>query len=272
MSKLSFSLKIKLAHRLNLGQLTPDQLQGKTIASIREISLPYGMTKLRVGDAFDIEGNDTQHIAFVNSSVLMDAIGQGMQHGKIEVHGDVGHYLGLNMRGEIELFGNAGNFVACQMQSGLIRIHGNVGDFAGGALIGNRRGMRGGMLIINGNAEDRLGDQMRRGTILVDGNVGDYCAANMVAGTIGIAGKIGAYCGYAMRHGTILIANSTTTINAFHPTMVDVGHHHLAFLRLSFSAWRDLPSHFSKLTSIRAHRWMGDIASDGKGEILILQN
>ncbi len=273
MSKLSFSLKIELAHRLNMGKLTPEQLQGKSIQEIAKITLPYANDGLSVGEIFTIRGDNAQHIVFEQSSHLMDNIGQGMQSGKIEIHGDVGHYLGLNMRGEIELYGNAGNFAACQMQAGLIRVHGNVGDYAGGALIGNRRGMRGGMLIVNGHAGDRLGDQMRRGSILIDGDAGDYCAANMLAGTIAVAGKIGDYCGYGMRHGTVILLDTAFTRSMrFHPTIMDVGHHNLAFLKLLLNAWQGLPSRFARQSGVRAHRWMGDIACDGKGEILILQN
>lgn len=264
---LTLRLKIQLQHRLQMAKLSPDQLQGMSLKQIAELRLPYGMSELALGDAFEITGSPSDHLQLKDCCALMDGIGQDMRSGKIEIHGDVGHYLGLNMRGEIELFGNASNFVACQMQDGLLRVHGNVGDFAGGALIGNRRGMRGGTLIVNGNAGARLGDQMRRGTILVDGNVGDYFASNMIAGTIAIAGQYGLHGAYAMRHGTVILLQPPQTMSA---TWVDVGQHQLPFLKLLFKAWQGLPSRFAEMTSIRAQRWMGDLASDGKGEILFL--
>jgi len=268
MSALTLTLKVNLQHRLNMGGITAQALVHRSLDDIAAIPLSYGRGSVRLDEVFDVQGDDTQHIILRNSHALMDNIGQGMQGGRMEIHGDVGHYLGLDMRGDITLHGNAGNFAGCQMQAGTLRITGNVADYAGGALIGNRRGMRGGMLMIHGHAGDRLGEHMRRGTILVDGDVGEYCAANMLAGTIAVAGKVGRYCGYAMQRGTVLLQH----MPQLHASIVNAGQHELGFLKLLSASWRDLPSQFSKLNCTRVTRYCGDIANQGRGEILVICN
>ena len=74
--------------------------------------------------------------------------------------------------------------------AGRIEIAGNVGDAAGGAVPGDMRGVAGGLLLVAGNAGERLGDRMRRGQILVSGNAGDFCGTRMIAGTIAVAGSV----------------------------------------------------------------------------------
>jgi formylmethanofuran dehydrogenase subunit C len=266
MSALTLTLNSPLQHRLNMSAITPNQLANLSLKQIADIRLPYGRDSVRLEELFSIQGNDTQHIVLRNTSALMDNIGQDQQAGRLEIHGDVGHYLGLNMRGEITLHGNAGNFAGCQMQSGLLHITGNAGDYAGGALIGNRKGMRGGTLIINGNVGDRCGEQMRRGTILVDGHAGDYCAVNMLAGTIAVAGKVGRNCAYAMKRGTVLLQHTPK----LHASMVNAGQHQLGFLSLMAQSWREYPSQFSQLNCTRVSRYCGDTANQGRGEILVI--
>ena len=55
------------------------------------------------------------------------------------------------------------------MKNGYLEICGNVGDFLGGALPGNKMGMKGGTVLVKGNAGERVGDHLRRGTILIEG-------------------------------------------------------------------------------------------------------
>lgn len=266
MSPLTLQLIATPPHRLDMSALRPELLQGKSASEISKITLSMGQQWVELGQFFAISGTDTQHIIVRDSCSMLDFLGHDMQAGKLEIEGDVGHYLGLNMQAEIVLHGSAGNFAASQMRGGLLHIHGNVGDYAGGALIGNRHGMRGGMLVINGKAGDRLADQMRRGTILLDGDAGDYCAANMLAGTLAIAGKVGAYCGYAMRRGSIILQQPAS----LHSTWVNHGSHQLAFLALLFKSWQPLPSAWAQVKTMRAQRFSGDLANAGNGEILLL--
>lgn len=265
MSALILTLKHKLAYRLDMSPLSPAKLAGLKPDDISSIPLLLGEQSVMAGDLFHIQGDDASQMVLRQASPMMDYVGTAMQGGHLHIEGDVGHYLGLHLRGDITCSGHAGNFVGCQMQAGRLHVQGNVGDYAGGALVGQRHGMRGGTLIVNGNAGDRLGDQMRRGTILLDGHAGDYCGANMLAGTIAIGASVGQYCGYAMRRGTILLQQPTT----LHPTWVDCGEHALLFLHLLFQSWRDLPSAFAQAEGIRVRRYVGDLAQAGNAEILL---
>ncbi len=268
LSPLAFTLKIKPQQRIDCSPLTPDNLAHKSTADIVAIELQSGKRKLRVDAVFTISGNDASHIVINKSCDKLDYIGRDMKTGCITVNGDAGSYLGFLMSdGEIVLHGNADAFAASGLKGGMIQIRGNVGDFLGGAIAGDRKGMQGGTVIVTGNAGDRVGDQMRRGILLIEGNVGSYCASRMLAGTIGVLGTVGSYIGYGMRHGTLLL----TKTPALHVTMQDCGLHTLPFLSLMFKSFGSLPTKFAKIDKIRVQRYAGDVANDGKGEILVLQ-
>lgn len=268
MSALTFKLKQALAQRVDCAPLTPDLLAGKSLTEIAAIELQCGRFKLRADSVFAISGDDASEIIFEQGSAKLDSIGQGMSQGRITVNGDAGSYLGLQMKkGEIVVHGNADAFVASGMAGGMIQVHGDVGDFLAAALPGDRKGMRGGIVIIKGNAGDRAGDQMRRGLLLIEGDVGSYCASRMLAGTIGVLGKVGDYVGYGMRRGTLVLARTP----ALHATIQDCGTHTLPFLRLMFKSFAGLPSRFAEMRHDRVQRYAGDLAADGKGEILVLR-
>ena len=267
MSALTFKLKATPQQRIDCSPLTPDLLAGKPVAEIGAIELQSGRFKLRADSVFDIVGDDASNIVFDKSCGKLDSIGQGMKSGRITVRGDAGSYVGLQMKqGEIIVHGNADAFVASGMSGGTIQVHGNVGDFLAAALPGDRKGMRGGTVIVKGNAGDRAGDQMRRGLLLIEGDVGSYCASRMLAGTIGVLGKVGNYVGYGMRRGTLLL----TETPKLHATIQDCGSHTLPFLSLMFKSFAHLPSKFATIHKNRVQRYAGDVANDGKGEILIL--
>lgn len=266
MSALTFTLKTQPQQRVDCAPLTPDLLAEKPLAEVAATELQYGNRKVRVDALFEITGSDAASIVFQRSSAKLDYIGAGMKSGKITVHGDAGAYLGLHMKkGEITLHGDAGAFAACEMAGGALHVFGNVGDFLAAALPGSRKGMKGGLVIVTGNAGDRAGDQMRRGIVLIEGNAGAYCASRMLAGTIGVLGSAGEYTGFGMRRGTLLL----TRMPKLHATLQDCGSHTLPFLNLMFKSFRSLPSKFATINNNRVRRFAGDIANDGKGEILV---
>jgi formylmethanofuran dehydrogenase subunit C len=153
------------------------------------------------------------------------------------------------------------------MKKGYLEINGNVGDFLGGALPGNKMGMKGGTILIKGNAGDRVGDHMRRGLILIEGNVGEYCGSRMTAGTVAVLGSTGRYLGYAMRRGTLLLWNQPQLMASFN----DCGAHTLGFLPLLFVSFKTLNSKFSEVSATfnRVQRYAGDMSEMGRGEVLV---
>ena len=166
MSALTFTLKQQPAQRVDLSPLTCDKLNGLSLAEIGAILLQSGKAKIPVSDLFEMTGEDVQHIVIKNSNAKLDFIGKELNGGKICVHGDAGAYLAMGMKaGEIKVSGNAGLFAACEMKNGYLEISGNVGDLLGAAQVGNKNGMKGGLVLVKGNAGERVGDHLRRGTI-----------------------------------------------------------------------------------------------------------
>lgn len=267
MNALTFTLKKTLRHALNCTLLAPSNLANKSVAEIAGTLLQYGKTQVRADEIFEITGSDTQNICFKNSTNKLDYLGANMSSGSITVEGDAGAYLGFGLtKGEIHCHGNTEAFAACNMAGGLLEIDGNTGDFLGGASAGLRKGMRGGTVIVKGNAADRVGDQMRRGLILIEGNAGDYCGSRMIAGTIGVLGNVGNYAGFNMQRGTLLLAKTPQ----LHATMQDCGTHALPFLSLMFKSLKQYDTGFSNISTQRVQRYVGDIACNGNGEILLL--
>lgn len=267
MSALVLTLKKDLQFSLNCSTLTPNKLQGKSVAEIASMPLQYGNQSMTVSNFFDISGSDTAHIHFKHSTDKLEYLGAELSDGHIMIEGNAGAYLGFAMKqGEIHCQGNTADFAACNMAGGLLKIDGNTGHFLGGASAGLRKGMRGGTVIIKGNAGDRVGDQMRRGLILIEGNVGDYCGSRMIAGTIGILAKTGQYTGFNMQRGTLLLSYQPT----LHATLQDCGAHTLPFLRLLFKSFSQYDTKFAKLDSPRVQRYVGDLACNGNGEILVI--
>lgn len=269
MSRLMLALKAVPQQRVDCSSLTPERLVGLTRERIAGIELASGNGRVRVGELFDLTGDDASELVVLNSCDRLDRIGEGMGQGCITVEGDAGAYLGLGMSGgEIEVSGNSGIFVAAQMKGGSIHVQGSVGDFLAAALPGEHRGMAGGDVIVHGNAGDRVGDRMRRGTVLIEGDAGDYCASRMGAGTIAVLGRTGANAGFAMNRGTLLLRHAPAQ---WLPTFNDCGSHEMGFLRLLLNSWRSLPSRFASLPgdATRVRRYVGDLANGGRGEILV---
>ncbi len=139
-----------------------------------------------------------------------DRVGWQMDGGQHRRGRSAGDYAGAlhERRRTLVVDGDAGSF-------GRLRdggrhgstIGGDVGDFAASTLPGSIDGMRGGTLIVRGDAGARFGDRMRRGTALVFGDAGDFAASRMVAGTIAHrwAGRRTSSA-YGMRRGIALAA------------------------------------------------------------------
>nr|AAK30006.1 formylmethanofurane dehydrogenase-like protein [Methylococcus capsulatus str. Bath] len=208
MTALSFTLKSPLRQRLDASPLVPDRLLGKSPKEIATLDLQYGNRRIAAADLFDIAGDDAESVR-ISGSPKLDFAGRGMTRGSLIIDGDAGAYVGMHMKGgRLCVSGSAGLYAACELKGGIVEICGNAGDLLGSALPGNKKGMSEGVVIVRGDAGDRVGDHMRRGSILIEGNAGMYLGARMTAGTIAVRGRIGACAGYAMKRGTLLVYGS----------------------------------------------------------------
>ena len=272
MTTLTLSLKHAPQYRLDMSALTPDKLAGQTLAAIKGIRLVYGGETARVADLFKLTGRPGGRIKIAKSCDKLSGVGQGMQSGDIEVEGDVGDLLGRGMAGGcIRVRGDAGAWAGSGLAGGRIDIDGNAGDYAGAGRPGDLFGMSGGMLNIGGRAGDRVADRMRRGIIIIRGKAGDYCASRMHAGTVIILDKAGRYPAAGMRRGSLILAKKPASLSA---TFKSCGHLKMQFLRLLFTQLANMGGElalFSRQQPV-AHRYSGDLALNGKGEILILQH
>ena len=271
MNPLTFTLKIKPKFTLDVAQLTPDNLAGLTKTKIKSLKIPYGKNKVALDTLFSVTGADPNNIQINHSCEKLISVGRNMTHGTLSVNGDVGKILGQYMQGGfITINGNAGSWVGNNMSGGRIDINGDAGDHIGAGQPGDTFGMTEGMIKISGSAGDRIGDRMRRGMIIIYGKAGDYCGSRMHAGTIIVLDKAGKNPGAGMRRGTLILAKKPSHIPA---TFKSNGNLKMQFLRLLFTQLSNMGSEFSifKKFGPETHRFSGDLARNGKGEILILQ-
>lgn len=272
MSTLVLTAKTAPRQRVDLSSLIPERLRSLSNADIGNGKLPSGNRQIPVGDLFTIAGEAGDEIVIRGATSGFDFIGRDMNEGRLTVEGDAGAYLGQGMRGgTLRITGGAGPWAASSMAGGRLEIGGDAGDFLGGAVPGAMKGMGGGIVIVRGNAGDRAGDRMRRGIIVVAGGVGAYAGSRMIAGTLAVlGGAVGDYPGFAMKRGTLLLVQMPQRSL---PSFADCGAHDLAFLRLLGHAVADgaCSASLSRLGT-RARRLVGDMATDGKGEVLVWQS
>lgn len=255
-----------------MSPITPDNLEGLTLEKIKKLKLRYGKETVKLESLFTVKGSDKNNIVINKSHGQLICVGKEMSIGTITVNGDVGDFLGQSMKknGEITVHGNAGSWVGNGMSGGRINVSGNVLDYTGGGLPGDTFGMTNGLINITGDAGDRVGDRMRRGIIIIQGKSGDFCGSRIHAGTIIALDRVGKNPGEGMRRGTVILAKKPVHISS---TFKSCGNLKMHFLRLLFTQLSKIDDCFQLFNKYgpEAHRFAGDIARNGKGEILILQ-
>ena len=246
--------------------LAPDRLAGRSAAELAAIQLQLGNRRVPLGDLAEIAAGDAPELVIEGSFAALDRLGHDMAGGLLQIYGDVGAYLGQGMAGgRIELFGSAGVYAAAQMRGGTIQVTAHAGDFLGAALPGDAAGMEEGVVLVGGDAGDRVGDRMRRGLIAVHGRLGDYPASRMIGGTIVALRGCGIDPGYAMRRGSLYLGHGPGNLLG---TFMANGTHELGWLRLlsRLLAAEEPPL---ALPGTRVARWTGCASVGGKGEVLV---
>ncbi|MDX1914304.1 MAG: formylmethanofuran dehydrogenase subunit C [Methylophilus sp.] len=158
MNALTFTLKTAIQQAVDCRLLTPNALQGKTIAQIQALMLTKTQ---KVADFFDVVGEDVTHIVFKNTNAQLSYIGHQMNQGTITVEGDCGDFLGSQMQGgTIICKGNAGERLGDSMRRGTILVEGDVGEYCASS-------MKAGTIGVLGKTGARLGYGMKRGTLLL---------------------------------------------------------------------------------------------------------
>lgn len=264
MSALRLRLTTPPRGRLDLSGVTPAACAGLSGYEIAQLSVGDGQ---KVGDHFEISGEAGDTLVLEGTTSLCDGIGAGMKSGTLVVEGDAGPYAARFMKGgRLDIKGVASSYLAAGLSGGLVTVAGSAGDYVGALLPGEKFGMTGGTVHIGGNAGERIGDRMRRGTIVVKGTTGAASGSRMVGGTIWTEGGFGAGPGPLMRRGTLIGPSVSHMLSTF----ADCGRHDMVFLRL-------MSRHIAEVLGPLApaalppmvRRYAGDLATIGKGEILL---
>jgi formylmethanofuran dehydrogenase subunit C len=270
MSGWTLRLRQRPALRVDLRGITPSALASATAAGdVERMVVTMGREWVALGELFSIASRNDDTLVLEGDLSRFDRVGCQMDAGVLIVDGAIGHYAGAEMcGGELRVRGDAGALTACEMAGGRLTIEGSVGDFAASTLPGSMDGMRGGTLIVKGRAGERFGDRMRRGTAVVFGDAGDFFASRLVAGTLALGGRCGAHPAYGMRRGSIVFAGATPQL----PTGF-VANRAGAEVFWQLLA-RDLSRHGGVLADLprrQIERSCGDLAADGKGELIALR-
>lgn len=265
MSALTFKLRSAPADRVNLSALTPEKLAALSALEIE--TLVIGDDGARLGDHFAVEGSVCDTVVISGGSERFDQVGAGLAGGTLIVEGATGAYAGQGMTGgRLDIRGDAGPWLGSGLTGGLVLVKGSAGDFVGGPRAGDKQGMAGGTIVVEGNIGERAGDRMRRGTILSRGTIGAMAGSRMMGGTLWTERGFGAGPGPLLRRGTLI----GPRVERMMATFADCGWHDLVIARimnrhfvetLGPLAPRPLPA--------KVRRYAGDLASLGKGEILL---
>jgi formylmethanofuran dehydrogenase subunit C len=153
------------------------------------------------------------------------------------------------------------------MRGGLIHVRGDASHLVGGAYRGSAKGMRGGTILVEGNAGNEVGLSMQKGVIAIGGQAGDFLGFNMKDGTIIVLENTGRRAGAGMHGGTIAILGQTPpqVLSSFRFDRTTQPEKLLPLLR-------DLHTHGlpwdHSLIPTQLDVYVGDLVEDGAGELL----
>jgi formylmethanofuran dehydrogenase subunit C len=266
-SDLSFTLRQLPDQRVDLSCLVPENIKGLAEKAIARLPIHTTREKLCAGDLFSIRVGDPWSLRFDGGSDRFDFVGAGMTRGGIMVMGAVGRQAGRLMRGgTLHIRGDAGPHAGSRLSGGRLEIDGNAGARLGGPLAGEMAGMTGGTVIVRGDAGARAGDRLRRGLVVVEGRSGVEAGCRMLAETLVLCGAVAGAPGVLMRRGTIVMTKEDCLML---PTFVDCGSHRLVAARLLSVELERLGMSWSGKLKRTLWRFMGDMATLGKGEIWV---
>ena len=241
-------LRAPLSERADLGEVLATGWVSLGPAELTTRPVYLNGLPATLGDLFDLTGAPAGRIRFDGDLRRADRLAAGLGEGAVVVEG------------------NVGDDVAVGMSGGSVVIRGNAGARAGGAAPEARRGMSGGELVIHGNAGAEAGARMRRGLIAIGGRAAASAGATMIAGTVVILGSAAPGAGLWSKRGSIVALGNVFVPETYRYDCT----YQPTWLKLAFSRLRTaygLPLKARHLSGFY-HRYSGDLADLGKGEIL----
>lgn len=242
------TLRATLERALETSGIAADRFAALSEREISALPVRHDGQAGVLGDFFSIRGERAARVRLVGSLDAVDGIGTGMTGGELVIEGNVGRDLGVEMSG------------------GTVDVHGHAGANTGGARPGAPRGVTGGEIIVRGSVETAVAASMRRGLIVVMGDAGRGTGQGVIAGTVVVFGTIAAGAGRFLKRGSIVgfgeMERPATFRYActFRPP-------HLRVLFQYLRRHRGVPIAEGHVTG-RYHRYSGDFAELGRGEIL----
>jgi formylmethanofuran dehydrogenase subunit C len=248
--------------------ISPDRFIGRDPDEVAALPAFYGRREVTLGDLFEIDGMNPDHITVSGDLTAVKKIGYGMTRGEIVIEGDVGAHTGAFLSGgEITVLGNAGDWVGAHMSGGSIVVEGDASHFVGSAYSGERRGATGGTILVRGSVGREAGGGMRRGLIVVLGDAAEFAGVGMIAGSLLVGGRLGRRAGAGMKRGTIVAFGEAERLL---PTFAYACTYRPVFLQCYLRRLTDrglVPA--GMLAEGAFRRYVGDLNTVGKGEILI---
>lgn len=156
MHEIVLTLKKKTKVPLEAELISPDSFSGKELNEIINLTAWHGNRRMKLGDFFKAEGEPSDkpenlHITIEGDASKVKWIGKRMSSGRITIAGNAGMHVGAGMYGgEIIVEGNAESWAGTELHGGLLHIKGNAGDYVGAVYRGEWRGMKKGLIVVEG--------------------------------------------------------------------------------------------------------------------------
>jgi formylmethanofuran dehydrogenase subunit C len=252
---------------ISLSGITPDRLAGLALDAVRRLAVTADERPAQLGELFSISGDTAGSVVECQGDFSrVHFVGAGMAGGTVRVAGRVGRHAAEGMTGgRLEVAGDAGDWLAAEMSGGEVVIGGSAGDNLAGSLPGSDHGLRGGMVVVAGDAGCLAGQRMRRGIVAVGGDCGPAAAFEMRAGTVLVAGRVGPWPGLGMRRGSLVALADQPAI----PATFQRGRAWLPpFIGLQLTELRRAGYRPPLPPPARFRQWHGDLIAGGRGEIL----
>jgi formylmethanofuran dehydrogenase subunit C len=198
--------------------ITPDNFTGKTVAEIAKLPVTDGNRNVTLGDLFKIEESKeaSPNITLNGDFSKVKRVGQRMTTGEIVCNGNLGMHTGEMMAGgKITINGNVGGWTGSEMKKGTIEIHGDGGDYLASPSRGNDAGMKGGLIIVDGNVGTDVGCYLRGGIIKVKGTAGRFLGYHMSDGVLYVEKDCDVRTGACMSGGKIVVGGKLELLPSF---------------------------------------------------------
>ena len=270
MKKVTLRIKKKIRYLdlRNLSLVNDIQLNFKNIHKIKVL---YNNKIVEIGEIFSIKISSTKlnfnKFEIYGCNKFCHFLGFNWKKDFLFVDSDLGNNIGYGMKsGEIHINGSVNDFLGSEMNGGLLHVKGDAKNFVGAGFLGNRIGMCGGEIIIEGNAGDYLGFFMRRGLIIIKRNVGKFCGFKMIAGTLILFQGYESFLGLSMKRGSIILLKNNSLNyklqNKKSPIRLESSF--LCYLK------KYLMKKFSiNLAGTKFHKYYCDRSINGIGEIIV---